>query len=245
MKHNLHVLWTMASYVAKDLFYEKLEAMKSSKKGNSKLTVYIDDEFYQNAKNWLKNENTTHEEFGLTKLDVATIKRKQWTIFNDNILSRDQKNVVPRKDIYSVLCQAHCAIAHRGRDKTEDFVKKSHAEISQHVITLFVSLCSLHQQQKSVTDHLRTPISRPIQANDFLSHVQFDLMEFRNLTCSCGKITNGFCTLLIITASFHGYSLCNLKPVSRFYNQSHNFFGRLALPKSFTQTMAKNLRMRT
>ena len=76
MKHNLLVLWTMASCVAKDLFYEKLEAMKSSKKGNSKLTVYIDDEFYQNAKNWLKNENTTHEEFGLTKMDVATIKRK-------------------------------------------------------------------------------------------------------------------------------------------------------------------------
>ena len=146
MKHNLLVLWTMASRVAKDLFYEKLEPMKSSKKGNSKLTVYIDDEFYQNAKNWLKNENTTHEEFGLTKMDVATIKRKQWTIFNDNILSRDRKTVVPRKDIYSVLCQAHCAIAHRGRDKTEDFVKKSHAEISQHVITLSVSPCSLHQQ---------------------------------------------------------------------------------------------------
>ena len=66
-------------------------------------------------------------------------------------------------------------------------MKKSHAEISQHVITLFVSLCSLHQQQKSVTDHLRRPISRPIQANDFLSHIQFDLMDFRNLTCSCGK----------------------------------------------------------
>ena len=89
MKHNLLVPWTMASRVAKDLFYEKLEPMKSSKKGNSKLTVYIDDESYQNAKNWLKNENTTHEEFGLTKMDVATIKRKQWTIFHDNILSRD------------------------------------------------------------------------------------------------------------------------------------------------------------
>ena len=129
LKHNLLVLWAMPSCVAKDLFYEKLEAMKSSKKGNSKLTVYIDDEFYQNAKNWLKNENTTHEEFGLTKTDVATIKRKQWTILNDNILSRDRKTVVLRKDIYSVLCKAHCAIAHRGREKTEDFVKKSRAEI--------------------------------------------------------------------------------------------------------------------
>ena len=42
--------------VAKDTFYEKLDALKVSKKSNSKLTVFIDDEFYENAKNWLKNE---------------------------------------------------------------------------------------------------------------------------------------------------------------------------------------------
>ena len=76
----------MPSSVSKDLFYEKLTVVKSSKKGNSKLTAFTDDEFYQNAKTGLKNENTTHEEFELTKTDVATIKRKQWTIFKDNII---------------------------------------------------------------------------------------------------------------------------------------------------------------
>ena len=50
MKCNLLVLWAVASCVAKDLFYENLEAGKSSEKGNSKLTAFIDDEFYQNAK---------------------------------------------------------------------------------------------------------------------------------------------------------------------------------------------------
>ena len=74
--------------VAKDTFYEKLDALKGSKKSNSKLTVFIDDEFYENAKNWLKNESKNHEQFGLTKTDVGTIKRKQWTIQND-ILSKD------------------------------------------------------------------------------------------------------------------------------------------------------------
>ena len=63
--------------VAKDMFYEKLDALKDSKKSNSQLTVFIDDEFYENAKNWLTNESKNHEQFGLTKTDVGTIKRKQ------------------------------------------------------------------------------------------------------------------------------------------------------------------------
>lgn len=173
--------------VAKDTFYEKLDSLKGSKKSNSKLTVFIDDEFYENAKNWLKNESKNHEQFGLTKTDVGTIKRKQWTIQNDNILSKDRKIVVPRSQLHGILSQAHSSTAHRGRDKTEEFVKRTYAEISQHVVTLFVGLCHLHQQQKSVTDHLKRPITKPIQASNFLAHVQLDLIDFRNLNCSCGK----------------------------------------------------------
>lgn len=62
--------------VAKDTFYEKLDALKGSKKSNSKLTVFIDDEFYENAKNWLKNEPKNHKQFGLTETDVGMIKWK-------------------------------------------------------------------------------------------------------------------------------------------------------------------------
>ena len=176
--------------VAKDTFYEKLDALKGFKKSNSKLTVFIDDEVYENAKNWLKNESKNHEQFGLTKTDVGTIKRKQWTIQNDNILSKDRKIVVPRSQLHGILSQAHSSTAHRGRDKTEEFVKRTYAEISLHVVTLFVGLCHLHQQQKSVTDHLKRPITKPIQASNFLAHVQLDLIDFRNLNCSCGKNHN-------------------------------------------------------
>ena len=66
--------------VAKVTVYEKLDALKASKKSNSKLTVFTDDEFYENAKNWLKNESKNHEQFALTKTDIGTIKQKQWTI---------------------------------------------------------------------------------------------------------------------------------------------------------------------
>ena len=61
--------------VARDTFYEKSDALKGSKKGNSKLTVFIDNEFYGNDKNWLKKESKNHEH--RTKTDVGTIKRKQ------------------------------------------------------------------------------------------------------------------------------------------------------------------------
>ena len=41
----------MDSCVAEELFYEKLESMKSSRQGiASNLTVYLNDEFYVKAK---------------------------------------------------------------------------------------------------------------------------------------------------------------------------------------------------
>jgi len=53
--------------VRKDTFYEKLDALKSSKKKESKLTVFIDDQFCDKAKNWLKNDSKNEAEFGLSE----------------------------------------------------------------------------------------------------------------------------------------------------------------------------------
>ena len=50
---------------------------------------------------------------------------------------------------------------------------------------MFVSLCKLHQQQKSVTSHSKKPVTNPIKANYFLAHVQVDLIDFCNLPCKC------------------------------------------------------------
>ena len=42
------------SCVDEELFYEKLESLKASKKGKtSNLTVFVNDEFYDRAKAWL------------------------------------------------------------------------------------------------------------------------------------------------------------------------------------------------
>ena len=49
----------MDSCVAEELFYEKLESMKSSRKGKaSNLTVYLSNEFYDRVKAWLTAENS-------------------------------------------------------------------------------------------------------------------------------------------------------------------------------------------
>ena len=143
----------MDSCVAEELFYEKLESMKSPRKGKaSNLTVYLSDEFYDRAKAWLTAENSKDIE-GLSTSNVATIKRKKWTLQHGKIANPDGKFVIPKRDIFKTLCEAHSPIVHRGRDKTERYIRESYAEISQD--SLFVSLCKLHQQQRSVYNHVK------------------------------------------------------------------------------------------
>ena len=101
---------------------------------------------------------------------MATIKCKNWTLQHGKIANPDGKFVIPKRDIFKTLCEAHSAIAHRGKDKTEHYIRKSYVEISQEVITLFVSLCKFHQQHCSVTNHVKKPVIKPLMADGFLKH---------------------------------------------------------------------------
>ena len=59
--------------VAAELFYEKLELLKSSRKGKaSNLNVFINDEFYGRVKVRLTAENFKDIE-GLSTIEVAAI----------------------------------------------------------------------------------------------------------------------------------------------------------------------------
>ena len=175
----------MAMCVDEKTFYEKLELLKENSK--SKITVYIYQTFYDNAKNYLEaqDEERHRTEAGLSKQDINTIKQKGWTLRHGEIVTRGNKIVVPKGQLHKILCQSHSSIAHRGRDKTNNYVKGIYSEIPQHVLSLFTSLCPLHAQQKSITDHQKRPVTNPIHAETFLSHVQVDLIDFRNLKCSC------------------------------------------------------------
>lgn len=83
------------------------------------------------------------------------------------------------------MTDAHSATAHHGRDKTEHYVRERYPGINQEVTELFVSLCTLHKSQRSVTSYMKKPVIKPIAADGFLKHVEIDLTDFLNLPCSC------------------------------------------------------------
>ena len=177
----------MAACVDSTLFHTKLEELKQSKKRkSSSTTIFIENDFFDESRRWLQTAPEEKQHLNLDKLTKQKIARNHWRLTAEGkVASSDNKLIVPKRDIYNVLCEAHSAIAHRGRDKTERYIRQSYAGISQDIINLFVSLCKLHQQQKSVTNYLKKPITNPIKANQFLAHVQVDLIDFRNLPCEC------------------------------------------------------------
>ena len=80
------------------------------------------------------------------------MKHKNWTLQHGKIANPDGKFVIPKCDIFKTLCEAHSAIAHRGKDKTEHYIRKSYLEISQQVITLvFPSVNSINSTVVSPT----------------------------------------------------------------------------------------------
>ena len=174
----------MATCTDETVFYEKLEALKASRKGKeSKTTLFISDDFYDNAKIWLGQDEGSFE--SMSKKDIATVKRKQWTLYQGKIQVKNGRNVIPKRELFKILTDVHSAIAHRGRDKTDHYVREHYSGINQEVTELFVSLCTLHQSQRSVTSYMKKPVIKPIAADSCLKHVEIDLTDFRNLSCSC------------------------------------------------------------
>ena len=187
------VLLTLASH---DLYLHPLttchiwikQYFKTSSKGkDSKTTLFISDDFYDQAKLWLGQDEGSFA--SMSKKDIATIKRKQWTLQKGKIQDKNGRVCVLKRDLSKTLPGAHSVIACRGRDKTEHYVRELYSGINQEVTELFVSLCTLRQSRRSVTSYMKKPVVlfvRPIAADGFLMHVEIiDLTDFRNLPCSC------------------------------------------------------------
>lgn len=177
----------MAGCVDCTVFETKLEELKQSKKRkNSNTLLYIEDNFFDECKRWLQSTPEEKKHLNIDKQTKQKLARNKWSLTcQGKVTASDNKKVVPKRDIYRLLCEAHTATAHRGRDKTERYLRNYYTGISQDVVNLFVSLCKLHQEQKSVTNHCKKPILTPIKANQFLGHVEMDLIDFRNLPCEC------------------------------------------------------------
>ena len=101
------------------------------------------------------------------------------------ILSKNGKEIVQKCQLHQVLCQTHSNIAQKGRDKMDKYIKRGYESVvSQEVIQLFVSLCSIHDEQKSIISWQKKPVLAPIQAREFLTHLQMDLIDLRNVPCT-------------------------------------------------------------
>ena len=99
---------------------------------------------------------------------------------------QERKRSCSKYQLHQVLWQTHSNIAHKGRDKMDKYIKRNYESVvSQEVIQLFVSLCSMHEEQKSITSRQKQPVLAPIQAREFLTHLQMDLKDLTNLPCTC------------------------------------------------------------
>ena len=99
---------------------------------------------------------------------------------------QERKRSCSKYQLHQVLWQTHSNIAHKGRNKMDKYIKRNcESVVSQEVIQLFVSLCSIHEEQKSITRRQKQPVLAPIQAIEFLTHLQMDLMDLTNLPCTC------------------------------------------------------------
>mgnify|MGYP000553786683 FL=1 len=137
----------MTGCVDSSLFHTTLEELKQSKKRkSSSTTIFIDNDFFDESKRWLQTAPEEKQHLNLDKLIKQKIVRNHWRLTTEGkVTTSYNKLIVLKRDIYNVLCEAHSATAHRGRDKTERYIRQSYAGISQEIINLFVSLCKLHQ----------------------------------------------------------------------------------------------------
>ena len=115
------------------------------------------------------------------------------------------------------------------------------AEISQHVIHLFVGLCHLHKQQASVTHPTKKPITSSIQANSYQCHIQLDLMDFRNLECSCGQKHKW---VLHVTNHYRKFSWLGAPTQKKYCSQLKSYSGYLVSQPCYIPTMGENLKIK-
>ena len=179
--------------VLKEIFHHKLHDLKAKQtKNESLITLFIDDHFFEKAKRYLKHQ--AEKSLGLdsaqetclqmTKWEINTIKRKNWSFENDSLVTEDKKKVVPKGQLHEVLSLAHRRINHRGRQITSKWINNNYSEVNSKVISLFVASCRFHAEQQSITSRVKM-VEKPLQSPRFLSLLEIDLMDFRNCPCDC------------------------------------------------------------
>ena len=126
--------------VDKTAFYEAADVLKSQQKTKqSQITLFLEDKFYDKAKQYLKS--IIEDDFNVGQLQEdritsplstweTTTTRKKWKCSNDNIVTEKNKKVVCKWQLYDVLSFAHNRIAHQGRQITMNWITENYTEVN-------------------------------------------------------------------------------------------------------------------
>ena len=119
--------------------------------------MFIEDQFYNEAMEYLKiqseksSSDSRETEGKQSQSQLKTLQRKKWTYHQGKLQTPDRKTVIPKSKLYDTLILAHQRTAHRGRQITSKCENDNYSEVSVQLVKLFVRLCPLHEQQKTIT----------------------------------------------------------------------------------------------
>ena len=119
---------------------EKLEELKSTSKNKSSfLDVYINDSFYEKAYQRLKpaRQKLHHYQPNRQAWDNWETMESDYRWWEN---TRQTKQIMWFRELFTILASSHSAIVHWGWDKTEDYVKKRFSVITQKVILKHVHI---------------------------------------------------------------------------------------------------------
>ena len=92
--------------ILKAIFHHELDDLKAKQtKNESLITLFIDDHFFEKAKRYLKHQAETclgldsaqETCLQMTKWEINTIKRKNWSYDYDSLVTEDKKESGPER----------------------------------------------------------------------------------------------------------------------------------------------------
>ena len=92
--------------ILKAIFHHELDDLKAKQtKNESLITLFIDDHFFEKAKRYLKHQAETclgldsaqETCLQMTKWEINTIKRKNWSYEYDSLVTEDKKESSPER----------------------------------------------------------------------------------------------------------------------------------------------------
>ena len=117
--------------------HEILDEVKQKQKQNtSQLTMFIEDQFYNEAMEYLKiqseksSSDSRETEGKLSQSQLKTLQRKKWTYHQGKLQTPDRETVIPKSKLYDTLILAHQRTAHRGRQITSKWENDKYSELS-------------------------------------------------------------------------------------------------------------------